>query len=229
VPFGGLGSLTRSSMFLSPASADVIAARIADIETRTGVQVVVAIVGRAARYPETRWKAFALGVSIAALLVGGLGIVRPDWNTASSAFGGIVLILAAGITNAFIATWVRRYERLFVRHNRASVEVRQYAEGLFLTRELFATPTRTAVLIVVSLFERVVAVHADRGHSERIAAADWEGVIAPMTVALRSGDRAGAVTAGLDRLESLLVRSGLVAAGATTNALPDRPLEERGA
>ena len=216
-------------MFLSPARADVIAARIADIETCTGVQVVVAIVGRAARYPEARWKAFALGVSIGALLVGVLGIARPDWNTASSALGGIVLILAAGITNALIATWVRRYERIFVRHNRASVEVRQYAEGLFLTRELFATPTCTAVLIVVSLFERVVAVHADHGYADRIAAAEWEGVIAPITVALRLRDRAGAVEAGLDSLKSLLVRSGFVAAGATANALPDRPLEERGA
>jgi uncharacterized membrane protein len=216
-------------MFLAPAEADVIAARIADVENRTGVQVVVAIVGRAARYPEARWKAFALGVSIGALLVAGLGIARPDWNTASSALGGIVLVLAAGITNALIATWVRRYERVFVRHNRASVEVHQYAEGLFLTRELFATPARTAVLIVVSLFERVVAVHADRGHADRIAAAEWEGVIAPMTVALRSGDRVGAVDAGLDSLHSLLVRSGFVAAGATANALPDRPLEERGA
>ena len=216
-------------MFLSPAEADVIAARIADVETRTGVQVVVAIVGRAARYPEARWKAFALGVSIGALLVGGSGIARPGWDAAGSALGGIVAVLAVGIANALIANWVPRYERIFVRHNRASVEVRQYAEGLFLARELFATPTRTAVLMVVSLLERVVAIHADRGHADRIAAAEWEGVIAPMTAALRSGDRAGAVEAGLDSLQSLLVRSGFVAAGATANALPDRPLEERGA
>jgi putative membrane protein len=216
-------------MFLSPAEADVIAARIAYIETRTGVQVVVAVVGRAARYPEARWKAFALGVSIAALVVGGVVIARPDWSAAGSALGGIVWVLAAGIANALIATWVRRYERIFVRHNRASVEVRQYAEGLFLARELFATPTRTAVLIVVSLLERVVTIHADRGYADRIAAAEWEGVIAPMTAALRSGDRAGAVEAGLDSLELLLVRSGFVATGATANALPDQPLEERGA
>jgi uncharacterized membrane protein len=219
----------RSPMFLSPAQADAIAARVAAVEARTGVQVVVAIVGRAARYPEARWKAFALGVSTGALVVGALWFARPDWSAAGSALGAIAVVLAAGIVNALVATRVGGYERIFVRHNRAAVEVRQYAEGLFLARELFATPARTAALIVVSLHERVVVVHADRGYADRIGAAEWEGVVARMTVALRSGERAGAVEAGLDSLESLLVRSGFVAAGAAANDLPDQPLEERGA
>jgi len=216
-------------MFLTSSEADAIAARIADVEARTGVQVVAAFVGRAARYPEARWKAFALGVSVAALVVVALEFVRPDWHAAGAALGGTVAILAAGITNALVATYVRAYERLFVRHNRAAAEVRQYAEALFLARGLFATPARTAVLIVASLFERAVVVHADDGFAGRVDAAEWERVVAAMTAALRSGERAGAVQAGLSALESLLVRSGFAAAGGETNVLPDRPLEERGA
>jgi putative membrane protein len=216
-------------MFLSSSEAGAIAARIADLEARTGVQVVTAIVGRAARYPEARWKAFALGASVTALVVGALGFVRPDWNGAGSVLGDIVAILAVGVANALVATHVRSYERLFVRHNRAAVEVRQYAEGLFLARELFATPARTAVLMVVSLFERVVVVHADVGLTDRITMAEWEGVVAPMTAELRSGRRAGAVQAGIGVLQSLLERRGFAAAGAQANVLPDRPIEERGA
>jgi putative membrane protein len=215
-------------MFLASSEADAIAARIAAIEARTGVQIVAAFVGRAARYPEARWKAFALGVSVAALIVAANGFIRPDWNVAESSLGGIVAILAAGITNAIVATYVRGYERLFVRHNRAAAEVRQYAEGLFLARGLFSTPARTAVLIVVSLFERVVVVHADRGFAGRIATTDWDDVVTPITVALRSGERASAVQAGLAALESLLGRKDFLAAGGEANALPDRPLEERG-
>ena len=215
-------------MFLSPPQADAITVRIADVEASTGVQVVVAIVGRAARYPEARWKAFALGASIAALVVAALGSMRPDWSTAGSVLGAIVVVLAAGMSNALVATWVDGYAQIFVRRNRAAVEVRQYAEGLFLARGLFATPARTAVLIVVSLLERFVVVHADRGYSDRVTAAEWEGVVAPMTVALREGDRAGSVEAGLRALQALLVRKGFVGAGPTMNALPDRPLEERG-
>jgi putative membrane protein len=215
-------------MFLSPSQADAITARIADVEASTGVQVVVAIVGRAARYPEARWKAFALGVSVGALIVGALAYLRPDWTTAGAALGAIV-VLAAGISNALVATSVDSYARIFVRHNRAAVEVRQYAEGLFLARELFLTPARTAVLIVVSLLERVVVIHADHGYTDRIGATEWEGIVARMSVALRAGDRAGAVEAGLDVLQALLGRKGFVGAGPTTNTLPDRPLEERGA
>ena len=216
-------------MFLSSSQADAVAARIAAVEASTGVQVIVAIVGRAARYPEARWKAFALGVSVAALVVGASGWVHADWSTAGSVLGAILAVMAAGIANALVATWVDRYAQIFVRRNRAAVEVRQYAEGLFLARGLFETPARTAVLIVVSLLERVVVVHADRGYSDRIAASEWEGVVAPMTVALRAGDRAGAVEAGLGTLQALLVRSGFVGTGPATNSLPDRPLEERGA
>jgi len=216
-------------MFLTSAEASAIATRIAEVEARTGVQVVVAVVGRAARYPEAHWKAFALGVSLSALIIGGWGLARPEWNTAGAVFGGIVAVLAAGIVNALAATWLRGYQRAFVRHNRAAAEVRQYAEGLFLARELYATPARTAVLIVVGLFERAVVVHADRGFTDRIATPEWEGVVAPMTVALRSGERAGAVQAGLAALQTLLVRSGFAGAGAGAGSLPDRPIEERGA
>ena len=216
-------------MFLSPAQADAIAARIAAVEAGTGVQVVVSIVGRAARYPEARWKAFALGVSVAALVVGALELPRADWSTAGAVLGAMVVVMAAGISNALVATWFDGYAQVFVRRNRAAVEVRQYAEGLFLARGLFGTPARTAVLIVVSLLERVVVVHADRGYSDRITANEWEGVVAPMKVALRAGDRAGSVEAGLGALQGLLVRSGFAGAGQTTNAMPDRPLEERGA
>jgi putative membrane protein len=216
-------------MFLSSAEASTIAARIADVEAGTGVQVVVAFVGRAARYPEARWKAFALGVSASALVVGGWALSRSGWDMAGSAFGGIVAILAAGIANALLATYLPSCQRWYVRHNRAAAEVRHYAEGLFLARELFATPERTTVLIVVGLFERVVVVHADRGFADRIAEAEWEAVVAPMAVALRSGERTGAVEAGLAALRSLLERRGFVATGARTRNLPDRPLEERGA
>jgi putative membrane protein len=216
-------------MFLTNAEANAIAARIAAIEARTGIQVVVAVVGRAARYPEARWKAFALAVTFAAAGVVAWTWLQPGWGDAGATFGGIVAILGAGIASALIATWSARCERLFVRHNRAEAEVRQHAEGLFLARDLFATPSRTAVLLVVSLFERVVVVHADRGFADRVAASDWDDVVVPMTVALRAGQRAGAVQAGLDTLDALLAGRGFVATGAVANALPDRPLEERGA
>lgn len=216
-------------MHLGTAEADAVARQIAGIEARTGVQIVTAVVGRAARYPEARWKAFALGLSVAALLVVASAFLRPDWSGGAGAtLASIVTVLAVGITCALGATFSERFGHLFVRRNRAEVEVRQYAEGLFLARGLFATPHRTAVLLVVSLLERVVVLHADRGFDGRVEAFEWESVVAPMTAMLRLGKRAAALEAGLAALEQLLVRKGFVAAGGGRNVLPDRPIEERG-
>ena len=72
-------------MFLSSAEADAVDARIARVEARTGVQVVTAIVGRSDTYPEIPWKAFALGVATAALIIVVLDFTRPDWMTAYAA------------------------------------------------------------------------------------------------------------------------------------------------
>ena len=216
-------------MFLTSTEASTIATRIAEVEARTGVQVVVAVVGRAARYPEAHWKAFALGVSLSALIIGGWGLRDPNGTRRGGLRRHRRSPRRRDRERALAATWLRGYQRAFVRHNRAAAEVRQYAEGLFLARELYATPARTAVLIVVGLFERAVVVHADRGFTDRIATPEWEGVVAPMTVALRSGERAGAVQAGLAALQTLLVRSGFAGAGAGAGSLPDRPIEERGA
>jgi putative membrane protein len=216
-------------MHLTPTEANAIATRIAAIEARTGVQVVTALVGRAARYPEARWKAFALGVSVAALAVVVFAFRRPDRDATGAMLGGIVAMLSVGATCALIATFVEPFARLFVRRNRAEVEVRQYAEGLFLERELYRSPARTAVLIVVSVLERAVAIHADRGFDGRIGVADWEGVVGAMTTTLRTGRRTAAIDSGLEALEVLLVRKGFVAAGTQDNVLPDRPIDEGGA
>jgi len=62
-------------LFLSQVEADAIEARVAHVEARTGAQVVTAIVDRSDAYPELVWKAFALGIAVAALLVVGLGLV----------------------------------------------------------------------------------------------------------------------------------------------------------
>jgi uncharacterized protein len=56
------------------------------------VQVVTAVVGRSARYPEARWKAFALGVSIAGLIVVAFGFLRPEWGG-----GGAALAFAVDV------------------------------------------------------------------------------------------------------------------------------------
>ena len=54
-------------MPLSTSERKAIDVATAEIEARTGVQVVTAIVGKADHYAELPWIAFAFGASIAAL------------------------------------------------------------------------------------------------------------------------------------------------------------------
>ena len=216
-------------MFLRPAEADAVAARIARVEERTGVQVVTAVVGKCDGYPEVVWKAFALGAAVAALIVVGLDMLRPDWMTAYTALSNVLPILGAGAASALVAVAAPSYARLFLNRFRAAGEVRQYARAMFLTRQLFRTRARNGVLVLTTLFERKVEVLVDIGFDGRLQQRDWHTIVDAMTPLLSSGRRpAEAVTTGLDRLEALLIAKGFKADGATDDELSNRPIQERG-
>ncbi len=79
---------------------------------------------------------------------------------------------------------------------------------MFLERELFETTERNAVLIVASLYERVVVVWPDTGYRDRVPAAKWRCVVDPMLPSMRAERTGEAVAAGLAALEALLVETG---------------------
>src|SRR5206468_3641109 len=81
------------------------------------------------------------------------------------------IILAAGAASALLAVFVPAFARLFLRKVRAEVEVRQYAQSMFLDRHVFAAPGRRGVLVLVSLFERRIEILADAGFRDRLTAA----------------------------------------------------------
>jgi uncharacterized membrane protein len=86
--------------------------------------------------------------------------------------------------------------------------VRQHAKALFLERELFRTPRRDAVLILVSEFERRVEILPDVHLHGIITKGEWQRVIDAMTPQLRESRRALAVQEGLNVVEPLLVSKG---------------------
>jgi putative membrane protein len=117
--------------------------------------------------------------------------------------------------------------RLFLEGARAEAEVRQYAEGLFLQHELFATPARRAVLLLVTRFERRVVILPDRGLQPALTPPVLGGIVAVMTARLARGEVAAAIEAGLVALEPYL---GAPVAGETDvgKLLPDEPIETSG-
>jgi putative membrane protein len=195
---------------------------IAGIEARTGVQVVAAVMPRSDSYPELPWRAFALGAALAALIGLAIDVGRPDWLSARGLLIQTLFVLAGGAIAGLAAARIDAFAKLFLGTARAKTEVRQCAEVLFLTREMFKTPRRDAVLLLVSQFERRVVVVPDVYHRGRATHDDWEGVIAQMTPKLREGRTAEAFTAGLAAIEAVLVAKGIaIPAGERENLFPD--------
>ncbi|HEY6000968.1 MAG TPA: hypothetical protein VI078_16910 [bacterium] len=210
-----------------PAELRTIEERVRAIEARTGVQVVVAALGRADVYHGLRWRAFAFGTTVAAALVALATVLRPGLVPEPAPFWTSVLLLAAGLLAALKTMLLPPVARLFLEPLRAEAEARQRAAALFLERGLFATRGRTGVLLLACAFERLAVVHADAGFRGRVAEEDWRSVELAIAASLRAGRLPEGLLAGLAALERLLVASGFAPApGAATNELPDRPLTE---
>ena len=214
--------------FLDQRESAALEQAIADLEAKTGVQLVTAVIGKADSYVELPWKAFALGTALAGLVLVVADALSPRWSGAENALIFAVAILGAGAVSALLAVAAPPYARLFLRANRRDLEVRHYAQAFFMRRELFATRGRTGILLLVSLFERKVEILADVGLHARFDAADWRTVIDAMTPLLRERRCVGALQQGVARIEALLLAKGMTAARGG-NELPDRPIQETGA
>jgi uncharacterized membrane protein len=212
---------------LSDDDVAAIEARIRAFESRTGTEAVTAVVDRSDHYHGLRWRAFALGVALAAPAVIVADLLRPDWVHARAALFAVATVLAAGLACALLATVWPSFERLFLQRARAEAEARQRAKALFLDRELFATPSRNGVLLFASRFERMAVVYGDRAYEGRVGPDEWQRVVDAMTPPFQDGDVRSAFAAGLDALESLLVAKGFRGDGTARNALSDRPLEPK--
>jgi uncharacterized membrane protein len=213
-------------MYLTPIDMQAIEARVAALEEAQGVEVLTMVIGKADVYPETVWKAFALGASLTALAVGAGEVLRPDWVTAFAVVSAAVAILGIGALCALACVYVPAFARLFLRESRATLEVTQYAKAQFLERELFAIESRTAILVLVGMLERRVVILADTGLRAHASVADWDAVIARMTPMLKRGEVGAALLAGLDAIGVLLAGKGL--AHGTHNKFADAPIEASG-
>jgi len=215
-------------VLLTPPEADAVEARIGALEARTGVEVVTAVVGRSDAYPEIPWKAFALGVVFAALVVVALDYLQPEWAGAHATWLNLAPVLVAGAVSALAAPVVPEYGRLYLDHVRSAREVRQYAQAMFVDRRLFRTRARNGVLVLASLYERHVEIVADIGFDRRVDAAAWASVIDAMMPRLREARPAAALLVAVERIEVLLVERGFVG-NAGGGELANRPIDGEGA
>jgi putative membrane protein len=217
-------------LILSDHDRNKLDERIAEAEKRTKAQIVLAVINRSDNYAELPWKAFALGVSVAGLLIFILDLLLSYWTSHAMVLVAVAATLASGAVFALLTVFVPGLARFFLSTHRAGVEVRQYAESLFLTRELFATNGRTGLLLLVSLFERQVFLLPDKGLSDRLTGEAMRDIIARMTLLLARNEVNLALENGLEQLSRVLDISAQGGPAGTTgeNELPDAIIEEKG-
>jgi putative membrane protein len=201
--------------------------RIADAEKRTGAQIVLAAVKRSDAYAELPWKAFALGASIAGLLVFAMVLMLPVWVSNTTVLIAVAAILAAGSVFALMTVFIHPFARLFLSAHRSETEVRQYAESLFLSRGIFETSGHTGILMLVSLFERHVVILPDKGLSNRLTGDAMQEIIRQMTGRLAQNEISRAMEAGLEALVKAIESSAPGVSG-RMDYLPDEIIEEKG-
>ncbi len=199
---------------------------VAEAEKRTGAQIVLAVIERSDIYAELPWKAFALGASAAGFVVVLFDLFRPDWITSTAILLAVAATLAVGAVCALAAVHLPGFARIFLDAHRAEVEVRQYAQSMFLSRELFATRGRTGILLLVSFFERQVVILPDSGVAKRLNHKAQKDVLSRMTAPLAADHVNHALEEGLAALEKEL--AGTAPAGKRENELPDQVIEEKG-
>ena len=197
------------------------------MEMRTGAQVVLAVIEKSDSYVELPWKAFALGAAGAGLAVVLLDLLQPPWSPSFTLFVAVTTTLIGGAVCALLCVALPGFARLFLDAHRAEVETRQYAESLFLSREVFATRKRAGILLLVSLFEQRVVVLPDTGLRRRLNEDALQGIISRMTAPLAAGQVGRALEAGLAGLEEVLGAGATAASG--VDALPNAIVEEDGA
>lgn len=210
-------------MRLSDADKSAIEARVAAFEQGSGAQAVVSIVDRCDSYPEVPWRAYALGTAVAALSV--WAVPFADALLYHSTTLMLAVILGAGILSALLAVFLPVTGRWLLPRERRENEVRQYAQAMFLTRELHATRNHSAVLILLGRYERCAVILADSGVGARLPVGRLSTLEEGLNVALKVSAPVNAI---LDTLKALEAALQGAAVASSANEIPDRVIREPG-
>jgi putative membrane protein len=194
-----------------------IEAAIAELETRTAAEVVVAVVPASGRPWLTRsFVAFACG------LVGAL-----FWLDFAPAFDPrSALLVELVVTGAAFALFgLRPLERLLVAPALARREVEEHAFALFARRGLHRTRGHTGVLVLLSELERRAVILGDEGIHARLGDQGWQVHVDRIVRAIRGGRAADGLVEVLAELASVLAELAPPDAK-NDNELPNTVLEE---
>ena len=197
-------------------------------EENTGAEIVVTMVDKSDAYPEIPWKAFAMGVAMAALVLLAYALAGFNETGQVPVWRALALLLGTGAACAFLTLFWPALARLFLDPVRAEGETEQYAKSQFLHGELFGTPERISLLVLISRFERRVVILPDSGIQKRMAAHSFDAAIGLITGHLRQGNPFNALSLGLGLLEETLLAAGFKGRPGAPDLIDDEFVPQKG-
>lgn len=198
------------------------------LEKKTGVELVISVVGRCDNYPEIPWKAFSFFTAVSALISLTYFLFFSHWISVESLIIHTVVALGSGAAAALLTTFWAGFARIFLDKDRAEGETEQYANSYFMEKEIFNTKGHVGILIIVGLFEHQVVILADSGIRNRLKHEKLQDVIREMTRNLKAGDRLTALVQGISILEERLIDAGFKGVPGAVDQISDEFTQERG-
>ena len=148
------------------------------------------------------------------------------WSNDTAVLISIVITLAAGVFFVLLTLLLPGFARLFLSASRMEMESRQYAESMFLSRELFSTDHRRGILLLISRFEKKVIILADKGLNEHFTGDELKSIIALMKRPLAKNEFRQAMEIALDEL--IRVIEPLSSDEPVNDELSNKIIEEEG-
>jgi len=138
--------------------------KIADLESKSAVEIVPVLVERSAHYYEMRIVWGLTFLFLSRELFSLLG----HWDVWTQALGCILVFSLSQLLFLWPA-----FLRFFVPKRLRNFEVQETAHLCFLKEEIFATKNRTGLLIFISELEKGVFVLADKGLTAQFPSQYW--------------------------------------------------------
>lgn len=204
----------RVARLFSPADLAKIAEAVTRAETRTSAEIVPVVAAASGRYDRAE-DLFGLWLGSIAFIVVAILYPAPtdpgSWDTLMRSplgvFASLALLLGFTFLGAFLATRFPRLADPFVSKREALHEVQRRAADCFTNLRVASTRQRDALLIFVSLRERLAWVIADDAVMARFKPGDFDPIARAVAEGFKARQPARAMLDAIESAAQILERA----------------------
>ena len=180
---------------LTTEDQEKISATIAEVESRTAGEVVVALVSQSDDYADVRYPA-AFGLTM-------ISAIATSQFASGWLLDYLIPLQLPIFLICFQLTKVPAFTR-FLAGPALSERCRERAMQMFIERGIHNTRDQSGLLVMLSELEHQVVILGDAGIHQKVGDAGWEGYIERIVTGLKGGQAAASIVAVLHDLGAQL-------------------------